>query len=71
VVLLRLQDGRRLVGLTVDDVVDLVTVARDALQDRTVLPGVDPVLVRAVGRRDGGSYVVLDTAALFAPVLAS
>ena len=71
VVLLRLQDGRRLVGLTVDDVVDLVTVAGDALQDRAALPGVDPVLVRAVGRRAGGSYVVLDTAALFAPVLAS
>ena len=63
--------GRRLIGLTVDDVVDLVTVAQDDLQDRAALPGVDPVLVRAVGRRGSGSYVVLDTAALFAPVLAS
>ena len=71
VVLLRLQGGRRLVGLTVDEVVDLVTVTRDELQDRAALPGVDPVLVRAVGRRGAGSYVVLDTAALFAPVLAS
>ncbi|HXV90486.1 MAG TPA: chemotaxis protein CheW [Gemmatimonadales bacterium] len=70
-VLLRLQGGRRLIGLTVDDVVDLVTVAPDDLQDRAALPGVDPVLVRAVGRRGSGSYVVLDTAALFAPVLAS
>lgn len=71
VVLLRLQGGRRLIGLSVDEVVDLVTVAREDLRDRAVLPGVDPVLVRAVGRRGSGSYIVLDTAALFAPVLAS
>ncbi|HEU5322248.1 MAG TPA: chemotaxis protein CheW, partial [Methylomirabilota bacterium] len=69
-ILLRLAE-RRLVALTVDDVVDLVSVPRGELQDRAALPGVDPVLVQAVGRRDGRAFVVLDTAALLAPVLAS
>ncbi len=70
-VLLRLEEGRRIIGLTVDDVVDLVTVPRAELQDRAALPGVDPVLVQAVGRRGDQPFVVLDTAALLAPVLAS
>ncbi len=68
---LRLDAGARLVGLTVDEVVDLVTVPAADLHERAALPGVDPVLVRAVGRHGDQSYVVLDTAALLAPVLAS
>lgn len=70
-IVLRLDAGARLVAVTVDEVVDLATVSRADLQERAALPGVDPVLVRAVGRRGGQSYVVLDTAALLAPVLAS
>jgi purine-binding chemotaxis protein CheW len=70
-VLLRLDDGRKLIGLLVDDVVDLITVPRAELQDRAGLPGVDPVLVQAVGRRGDRSYVVINTVALLAPVLAS
>ena len=69
-ILLRLSGGR-LMGLAVDEVVDLVAVAADDLQDRAALPGVDPTLVRAVGRRGGRPFVVLDTAALLAPVLTS
>lgn len=70
-VLLRLEDGRRAVGITVDEVVDLLAIPRGELQDRATLPGVDPTLVRAVGRRSGRPFVVLDTAALLAPVLTS
>jgi len=70
-IVLRVEGGRRVVGVTVDEVVDLVTVTPAELQDRAALPGVDPVLVRAVGRRGAQSYVVIDTAALLAPVLAS
>ena len=71
IVLLRVEEGRRLVGLTVDEVVDLVTMSRGDLQDGATLPGTDPVLVRAVGRRADGPFVVLDTAALLSPVLTS
>ncbi len=70
-VLLRLDEGRRVIGFIVDEVVDLVTASRAELQDRAGLPGVDPVLVQAVGRRGDHSYVVIDIAALLAPVLAS
>ena len=69
-ILLRLTAGR-LMGLAVDEVVDFVAVRPDDLQDRAALPGVDPMLVRAIGRRGGRPYVVLDTAALLAPVLTS
>jgi len=49
--------------LTVDEVVDLVSVGGEGL-DRRALPGIDPTLVRAVGRRAGQLFVVLDTDAL-------
>lgn len=62
---------RRLLGLAVDEVVDLLTVAAGALEPREALAGVDPILVRAVGRRGGEAFVVLDTDALLAPVLTS
>ncbi|HSC59217.1 MAG TPA: chemotaxis protein CheW [Gemmatimonadales bacterium] len=59
----------RAVGLAVDRVLDLVTMPAAELQDREVLPGLDPTLVRAVGRRDGHLFVVLDVDALLAPVM--
>ena len=59
----------RAVGLAVDRVLDLVTMPAGELQDREVLPGLDPTLVRAVGRRDGHLFVVLDVDALLAPVM--
>jgi purine-binding chemotaxis protein CheW len=64
-------ERQRLIGLTVDEVVDLMTVAAAELEPREALAGVDPILVRAVGRRAGQAFVVLDTDALLAPVLTS
>ena len=71
IVLLELSDARRVVGFTVDEVIDLLAVRRDTLDSRQALPGIDPMLVRAVGRRDGRLFVVLDTDALLTPVFAS
>jgi purine-binding chemotaxis protein CheW len=59
----------RAVGLAVDRVLDLLAVPAAELQDREGLPGLDPRLVRAVGRREGHLFVVLDTDALLAPVM--
>ena len=61
--------GRHTVGLIVDRVIDLVTVPRNALAVREELPGIDPALVRAVGRREGRSFVLLDLDALLDPIL--
>jgi purine-binding chemotaxis protein CheW len=70
-ILIAAGEQRRLLGLAVDEVVDLLTVPAGALEPREALAGVDPVLVRAVGRRAGQAFVVLDTDALLAPVLTS
>jgi purine-binding chemotaxis protein CheW len=59
----------RLIGFTVDDVVDMLATGDAALEDRAALPGVDPTLVRAVGRRHGEVFILLDVAALLGPVL--
>ena len=61
--------GGKAVGLAVDKVLDLATLPASALEGREGLPGLDPRVVRAVGRRDDGLFVVLDTDALLAPVL--
>ena len=70
-ILIATGEHQRLIGLAVDEVVDLLTVAAADLEPREALAGVDPVLVRAVGRRAGQAFVVLDTDALLAPVLTS
>jgi purine-binding chemotaxis protein CheW len=70
-VLLELGSGRKVIGLTVDEVIDLLSVAGETLEQRRALPGIDPTLVRAVGRRDGRLFVVLDTDALLTPIFAS
>jgi len=70
-VLLRVSRDRKVLGFAVDEVRDLVTVAGASLDRRQALPGVDPSLVQAVGRRAGGLFVVLDTDALLTPILAS
>ena len=61
--------GGRLVGFTVDEVLDMLSAGDGALEDRATLPGVDPTLVRAVGRRHGEVFILLDVAALLGPVL--
>jgi chemotaxis signal transduction protein len=60
--------SRKLIGFTVDEVVDMLA-AGETLEDRTGLPGVDPTLVRAVGRRQSELFIVLNVAALLGPVL--
>lgn len=67
--MLVLSVGAQDVGLVVDEVVDLVALTEEDLADRAELPGIDPHLVRAVGQRDGGAFVVLDLDALFGPIL--
>ena len=67
-IVLELQGG--LVGLTVDEVTDMLAAGAVMLEDRQGLAGIDPKLVRAVGRRpDGEVFVVLDLAALLGPIL--
>jgi chemotaxis signal transduction protein len=61
--------GHRLIGFTVDEVLDLLAGGDTVLEDRKGLPGVDPTLVRAVGRRNGELIIVLDVAALLGPIL--
>lgn len=63
--------ARKLIGFTVDEVLDMLTAAEHALEDRQGLPGVDPTLVRAVGRRNGDVFIVLNVAALLGPILTS
>ena len=70
-VLLEVGGGKKVLGFTVDEVVDLVSVAGESLDRRQALPGIDPTLVRAVGRRADQLFVVLDTDALLTPILSS
>jgi purine-binding chemotaxis protein CheW len=68
-VLLEVGSGRRLLALAVDEVMDLVVLGGSALEQGQALPGLDPALVRAVGRRADRLFVVLDTDALLSPIL--
>ncbi len=70
-VLLEVGESRRLAGFTVDEVMDMLAVDPATLEERTGggLAGIDPMLVRAVGRRGDQLFVVLDIAALLGPVL--
>jgi len=70
-ILLEVDGGRRLMGLTVDEVVDLLAVPGETLERRQSLPGLDPTIVRAVGRRGAQAFVVLDTDRLLGPILSS
>src|SRR5256885_253384 len=70
-VLLEVGGGRKVLGFTVAEVVDLLALSAEALDRRQALPGIDPTLVRAVGRRAGQLFVVLDTDALLTPILSS
>ena len=63
--------ARKVLGFLVDEVMDLLAVREDALEPRQALPGLDPTLVRAVGRRAGRLFVVLDPDALLAPILSA
>ncbi len=64
-----LEVAERTVGMVVDEVLDLVTVGDGEWAERRELPGVDPRVVRAVGKSDGVAFVLLDFSALLAPLL--
>jgi purine-binding chemotaxis protein CheW len=70
-VVLEFAGGRKTAGFTVDEVIDLLSVGGETLERRQALPGIDPTLVWAVGRRSGQLFVVLDTDALLTPIFAS
>jgi purine-binding chemotaxis protein CheW len=69
--LMLLRWGETGVAVAVDEVVDLVSTAEADLTSRDDLIGIDPALVRAVGRHAGRSFIVLDLDALFRPLLAA
>jgi purine-binding chemotaxis protein CheW len=66
--ILLLEVAGRPLGLLVDEVADLVTVAAETLDHREDLPGVDGRLVSAVGRRGDEVFIVLDTEVVLGPV---
>jgi chemotaxis signal transduction protein len=61
--------GHRIAGLLVDEVLDLVTVGEGEWAERRDLPGIDPRVMRAVGRSNGLAFALLDYEALLAPLL--
>ncbi len=69
--LMLLELGTRIVGLVVDEVVDLISASADNLAGRDELLGIEAVYVRAVGQHDGQSFALLDTDALLNPILPS
>ena len=64
-----LDQGGRALGLAVDEVLDLVDVEASDLEAGPAAGGVDPALVRAVGRHAGRSFALLDTDRLLAPAI--
>ena len=63
--------GEKVVGLTVDAVLDLFSVSTEDLTESADLLGVDPRLVKALGRRADVSFVLLDVDNLLRPLMAA
>lgn len=61
----------KLIGLEVGEIRDFFSLPESAVAPRECLPGVDPAVVRAVGRHEQDHFVILDLDALCAPVLSS
>jgi len=59
----------RMCGLRVGRLMDLVAVPQDAVDGRETLPGVDPVIVKAVGRHRDVPFVLLDLEELLRPIM--
>jgi len=61
--------GEEVTGLAVDEVVDLVEMDPEDLVPQADLPGIDPTLVKSVGRLGDTSFVLLDLGAAIGPML--
>lgn len=61
----------KLIGLEVGEVRDFLSLPESAVASREHLPGVDPAVVRAVGRHEQQHFIILDLDALCSPVLSS
>lgn len=61
--------GERSVGFTVDSVLDLFSVSAAELTEGADLLGIDPRLVKALGRRADISFVLLDVDSLLGPLM--
>ena len=59
----------RSVGLEVDEVLDLIDLDAGDLAPAERMPGIDPALVRAVGRYNDRVFILLDPGALVAPLV--
>lgn len=59
----------RAVGLEVDEVLDLVDLDAAELSPAERMPGIDPALVKAVGRYNDRVFILLDPGALVAPLV--
>jgi purine-binding chemotaxis protein CheW len=66
--LLMVQLGGRSCGLAVSQVLDFLAVPQEAIAPHEELPGVDPRLVRAVGRWGDRHFILLDVEPLLAPI---
>jgi len=60
---------RRRCGLRVGRVVDLLRIPAGGIAAREDLPGVEPAIVRGVGRTGGRPFIVLDLETLLRPVM--
>ena len=66
--ILVVEQGERVFGLLIDEVVDLVEVPAGDLVQPTRPAGIEPGLIRATGQHRGRSFAMLDTQAVLAPV---
>ncbi len=66
--ILVMEQGERIFGLAVDEVLDLVEVPAAELAQGEGMPGVDPGLVESIGHHGGRVFAVLDAKAMLAPV---
>jgi purine-binding chemotaxis protein CheW len=66
-----LESGSRVVGLVVDEVIDLISVSDEGLAPRDELLGIEAEFVRAVGQHAEQAFALLDTDALLSPIMPS
>jgi purine-binding chemotaxis protein CheW len=67
--ILVVEQGGRVYGLSVDEVLDLVDLPAGAFSSGPAPAGADSRLVRGIAQQDGRAFAVLDTEALLVPVV--